>query len=198
MSTLTTSSFQLLLDRLDNDPAKYEELRLRIGQLLRWRGCPESHSDELVDKTFDRVAAKLSSGEQVENIGAFAAAVARFIWLEHSRRNKTDAVGDDLPETPVEPDLEFLDDEDARMRCLRRCVATKLSDEDKRLVVEYYDTDADEKAKNARKRLAESLGMTLNALKVRACRLRMKLENCINDCVTNSGIRGTSNQEEAA
>ena len=84
------------------------------------------------------------------------------------------------------------------MRCLRRCVATKFSDEDKRLVVQYYDTEADEKAKNARKRLAESLGMTLNVLKVRACRLRMKLERCINDCVagvTHSTQKGTTQQE---
>jgi DNA-directed RNA polymerase specialized sigma24 family protein len=198
MSTLTTASFQLLLDRLDNDPTRYEELRVRVSQVLRWRGCPESHVDELVDNTFDRVASKLGSGEQVENIGAFAAAVARFIWLEHSRKNKADAVGDDLPETPVEPSLDFLDDEDTRMRCLRRCVATKFSDEDKRLVVQYYDTDADEKAKNARKRLADSLGMTLNALKVRACRLRMKLERCINDCVagvTHSAREGTTQRE---
>ena len=186
MSTLTTSSFQLLLDRLDNDPVKYEELRLRIGHLLRWRGCSDSYVDDLVDLTFDRVAIKLSAGEQVGNINAFSAAVARFIWLEHSRKNKTDAVGDDLPETPVEPEQpDFLNDADTRLRCLRRCVATKFSDEDRRLVVDYYDTEAGEKAKSARKRLAESLGMTLNALKVRACRLRMKLERCINDCVAN-------------
>ena len=198
MSTLTTSSFQLLLERLENDPAKYEELRVRISQLLRWRGCPESHSDELVDKTFDRVASKIAAGEQVENVTAFAAAVARYIWLEHSRRNRTDAVGDDLPEIPVEPDLDFLDDEDARMRCLRRCVATEFSEEEKRLVVQYYDTDADEKAKNARKRLAESLGITLNVLKVRACRLRMKLERCINECVagvTRSTRKGPTSRE---
>lgn len=189
MSTLTASSFQLLLDRLDANAdtaaAKYEELRLRIGYLLRWRGCADSHTDELVDLTFDRVATKLAAGEQVENINAFTAAVARFIWLEHTRKNRTDAVGDDLPETPVEPDMEFLDDPDRRVQCLRRCVATKLSDEDRRLVVDYYDCDADEKAKTARKRLADSLGLSLNALKVRACRLRMKLERCINDCVAD-------------
>ena len=60
------------------------------------------------------IASKLSAGEQVENINAFSAAVARFIWLEHSRKKKTEAVGDDLPETPVEPDLEFLDNADTR------------------------------------------------------------------------------------
>ncbi len=204
MSTLTASSFQILLDRLDADPelaaTKYEELRVRIAHLLRWRGCAESHADELADRTLDRVAAKLSAGEQIENVQAFAAAVARFIWLEHSRKNKADAVGDDLPEVPVEPDLDFLDDPDARMKCLRRCVAKKFTDEDKRLVVGYYDTDADEKSKSARRRLAESFGLTLNALKVRACRLRMRLEACINDCVagvTHSASTNTQKQEVA-
>lgn len=196
---LTASSFQSLLDRLDGDPSKYEELRVKIAHLLRWRGCAESYADDLADMTLDRVAAKLASGEQVDNIHAFAAAVARFIWLEHSRKNKADAVGDDLPEVAVEPSID-IDDPDARMRCLRRCVATKFSDEDRRLVVNYYDTDADEKAKTARRRLAESFGLTLKALKVRACRLRMRLETCINDCVegvTQSPVSNTHKQEVA-
>lgn len=197
--SLTATSFQILLDRLENDPSKYEELRFKIAHLLRWRGCAESHADDLADVTLDRVAAKLASGEAVENIHAFAAAVARFIWLEHSRKNKADAVGDDLPEVAVEPAID-IDDPDARMRCLRRCVATKFSDEDRRLVVNYYDTDADEKAKSARRRLADSFGLTLNALKVRACRLRMRLEKCINECVsgvTKSPARNTPKQEAA-
>jgi DNA-directed RNA polymerase specialized sigma24 family protein len=199
MAALTATSFQTLLDRLDGDPAKYEELRVKISHLLKWRGCAESHADDLADKTLDRVASKLASGEKVDNLNAFAAAVARFIWLEHSRKNKADAVGDDLPEVAVEPVID-LDDPDARMRCLRRCVATKFSDEDRRLVVHYYDTDADEKAKNARRRLAESFGLTLNALKVRACRLRIRLEKCINECVagvTHSPVSNTKEQEAA-
>lgn len=199
MSSLTATSFQILLDRLDNDPEKYEELRVKIAHLLRWRGCAESHADDLADVTLDRVATKLAAGEQVDNVHAFAAAVARFIWLEHSRKNKADAVGDDLPEVAVEPAID-IDDPDTRMRCLRRCVATKFSDEDRILVVNYYDTDADEKAKTARRRLAESLGLTLNVLKVRACRLRMRLEKCINDCVagvTNPAPANTQKQEAA-
>jgi DNA-directed RNA polymerase specialized sigma24 family protein len=199
MSSLTATSFQVLLDRLDNDPSKYEELRVKIAHLLRWRGCAESHADDLADMTLDRVATKLASGERVDNVHAFAAAVARFIWLEHSRKNKADAVGDDLPEVAVEPAID-IDDPDTRMRCLRRCVATKFSDEDRLLVVNYYDTDADEKAKTARRRLAESFGLTLNALKVRACRLRMRLEKCINNCVagvTNPAPANTQKQEAA-
>ncbi len=86
------------------------------------------------------------------------------------------------------------------MKCLQRCLATKFTEEDKHLVVGYYDTEASEKAKSARKRLAESFGLTLNAFKVRACRLRTRLEACINDCVagvTNSGSPHTQEQEVA-
>lgn len=202
MSALTASSFQTLLDRLDTDPSaaadKYEELRLKISHLLRWRGCAESHADELADRTLDRVAAKLSAGEVVENVNAFAAAVARFVWLEHSRKNKADAAGDDLPEVSIDPDLGFLDEPDERMKCLRGCFAGSMNDDDRRLVLGYYDTDADEKATSARKRLADSFGLTINALKVRACRLRMRLEACVNDCVagvTNLRSANTQRQE---
>ncbi len=204
MSSLTATSFQTLLDRLDADPfvaaEKYETLRTKIAHLHRWRGCAESHADELADITLDRVAAKLVAGEVVENIAAFASAVARFVSLEHSRKNKLDTVGDDLPETPIAPDLDFLDDPDERMKCLRRCVAKTLNDDDKIIVVGYYDTDADEKVKSARKRLADSIGLTVNALKVRACRLRMRLEQCINDCVagvTQRALTDTKQQEVA-
>jgi DNA-directed RNA polymerase specialized sigma24 family protein len=202
MSSLTATSFQTLLDRLDTDASvaaeKYEALRMKIVHLHRWRGCAESHADELADITLDRVAAKLAAGEIVEIVAAFASAVARFVSLEHSRKNKLDAVGDDLPETPVAPDLDFLDDPDERMKCLRRCVATTLTSDDKSIVVGYYDTDADEKTKSARKRLADSFGLTVNALKVRACRLRMRLEQCINDCVagvTHPASANTKQQE---
>ena len=67
-------------------------------------------------------------------------------------------------------------------------------------MIGYYDTDTGEKAKQARKRLADSLGMTVNALKVRACRLRLKLEACITDCVagvTKRTSTDTSIQEVA-
>lgn len=203
MSTLTANSFQLLLAALHADEAaaaeKYEMLRYKLTNLLTWRGCSESDADELADRTLDRVAVKIAEGERVENVAAYAGSVARFIWLEHSRKKKEDAVGDDLPEVAVAPDFPIFEDRDARMECLRDCMAETIPNPtDRQIIVGYYDTEANEKNKHARKRLAESLGMTMNAMKVRACRLRERLERCINDCVArvtkNDGSR-TNTQE---
>jgi hypothetical protein len=193
----------MLLAALDADETraaeKYETLRYKLVNLLKWRGCTESDADELADRTLDRVAAKIVEGEKVENVSAYACSVARFIWLEHSRKKREDAVGEDLPEVAVEPDIDVLKDRDPRMECLRDCMAeTVPNPSDRKIIVGYYDTDTNEKNKDARKRLAESLDMTLNALKVRACRLRNRLERCINDCtarVTKNTISDTNNEE---
>jgi len=187
MSELESNSFSLLLAALDADEVKaadkYELLRSKIRSLLQWRGCIESDADDLADKTLDRVAAKLAEGEQIDNIGAYTGSVARFIWLEHQRKKKEDAVGDDLPDVVVQPEAD-VESEDDRMECLRECMRSTIpKPDDQRLITGYYDTDSNEKNKEARKRLAESLGLSVNTMKVRACRLRDKLERCINDCV---------------
>ena len=178
----------MLLAALDADEIraaeKYETLRYKLVNLLTWRGCNNSDADELADRTFDRVALKIADGEKVENVAAYAGSVARFILLEHTRKKREDAVGDDLPEIGVDPEIEILNDRDDRMECLRDCMAAMIpSPTDQRIIIGYYDTESNEKNKQARKRLAESLDMSIGALKVKACRLRDKLERCINDCV---------------
>ncbi|MFL6467425.1 MAG: hypothetical protein ACJ72Z_05660 [Pyrinomonadaceae bacterium] len=203
MSTLDANSFEMLLSALDADEIhaaeKYEMLRCKLVSLLTWRGCIESDADELADRTLDRVAGKIAAGEKVENVAAYAGSVARFVWLEHSRKKREDAVGEDLPEVAVYADIDVLNERDPRMECLRDCLAdTVPNPTDQKIIVGYYDTDTNEKNKDARKRLADSLDISIGALKVRACRLREKLERCINNCVervTKKGISDTNEQE---
>ena len=178
----------MLLATLDSDEMraaeKYETLRYKLVNLLTWRGCSGSDADDLADRTLDRVAAKIAEGEKVENVGAYAGSVARFIWLEHNRRKREDAVGDALPEVSVDPEIEILNGRDHHMDCLRECMASTVPNPtDQQVILGYYDTKTNEKNKHARKRLAETLEISIGALKVRACRLRDKLERCINDCV---------------
>lgn len=194
MSVLTANAFELLLNRLDGDALaaaeKYETLRAKITKSFAWKGCPETHADALADQTLDRVAGKIANGEAIENLNAYALQVVRFVWLEHSRKLKEDAVGDDkMPESSVAPDIEILHEPDVRLRCLRKCMVEVVSnDEDRMLIVGYYDADAGEKNKDARRNLAAKFGLTTTTLKVRACRIRERLERCINECARKISV----------
>lgn len=190
MATMTASSLETLLARLGADGAdageRYEELRHKVTKFFEWQGCQDAYVEGLVDATIDRMAAKMDAGEQVEKVGAYAGAIARFVWLEFSRKHKEDATDDftATAEGPVE--VAYDDDEDERISCLRRClVELDLKDADRRLIVAYYDTQNGDKIKEVRRKLAESAGTDQNALRVRMFRLRAKLEDCINNCVAN-------------
>jgi hypothetical protein len=49
------------------------------------------------------------------------------------------------------------------------------------LVVEYY-RDAGRQKIERRREIAERLGITMNALGIRACRIRSTLEACVGSC----------------
>lgn len=189
MADLTAEGFEKLLQRLDADPARaaerYEELRLKLVKFYVWRGCAEASADELADETINRLAVKLEEGVEIESLGAYACQISRFVWLEFSRKRKEDNFGDDLPEQAVEP--ETADEPDERLKCLRKCLAEIANDaRDREVIIGYYDRETGEKQKEARKSLAEKFGLKMNALKVKACRLRVKLEKCINKCVAST------------
>lgn len=176
----------MLLARLDADETtaaeKYEELRLKLVKFFVWKGCLDASADELADEALDRVAEKLARGVEIQSLNAYACEVARFVWLEFSRKRKEDAAGDDLPEIAVQP--EIADEPDLRLSCLKSCLAEIASSEsDRALIIGYYAADAGDKNKTQRRNLAEKLGLTMNTLKVKACRLRVRLEKCINECV---------------
>lgn len=178
-----------MLARLDENEAvaagKYEELRLKIVKFFVWqRGCAEAEADALADETLDRVSLKLARQIEINNVNAYALEVARFVWLEFLRKKKEDAYGDDLPEIAVAPEIP--EEPSARLQCLRKCLAEiSKSEADKHLIVGYYGAADGEKNKIQRRSLADKFGLTMNALKVKACRLRERLERCINDCAAH-------------
>ncbi|QQS41273.1 MAG: hypothetical protein IPM63_18240 [Acidobacteriota bacterium] len=186
MAGLDSAGFDKFLSRLDTNPdsaaERYEELRLKLTKFFAWKGCETYRADDLTDETLDRIALKVGEGVEVENVNAYIYGVARFVWLEHVRSAKEDPVGDEMPEIEVLP--EEPEEEDVRLACLRSCLSGSASDDaDVNLVTGYYDPDPGEKIKEKRKRLADELGIAVNTLKVRACRIRARLETCIRACV---------------
>ena len=198
MLTLTANAFEMLLACLDADQLtaadKYEVLRLKLIKSALWKGCPESQADTIADTVLDRVAIKIEKGEEIKNINAYACEVLRFVWLEHSRRQKEyTAPSEEFPDIAVQPEIPLLDDPDVRMNCLRVCLNEVVPDNnDRTLIVSYYDIEQENKLKDQRKGLAERFGLTMTTLKVKACRIRARLEKCINECATRAAVTKTT------
>lgn len=164
--------------------AKYESLRVRLTKYFEWRNCETA--EELADTVFDRVIKKLTEGEEIQNINAYSVTVAQYVFKEYCRRkeNLNENI-DDLPQIALENSetAQEFETNEARLECLDKCLA-QFSDENRSLVIAYYDTD-EKTMITARKRLADSMNVSLNTLRIRVCRLKSKLEVCTFDCCRN-------------
>jgi DNA-directed RNA polymerase specialized sigma24 family protein len=71
--------------------------------------------------------------------------------------------------------------------CLDKCVA-KLTPHAREIIEQYYA--ADRRAKiNLRKRIAAAFGISNSNLRLRALRIRTKLQTCIEQCVSQGELR---------
>lgn len=170
--TLTPAAFEGLLSFLasDRDQAAvaYGELRHRIVSLHRWWGAADP--EHLADLTLDRAARKLQEGAPVErdDFGAYVRGVARMVSFEAARQPAP--VG--LDRDPVVTETAS---REAAFSALDDCLAS-LSAEDRGLVLRYYEGV---NQIETRRRLAEDLSMTPPALRLRAHRIRLRLEGCV-------------------
>ena len=186
MAGLDSTGFNKFLTRLGKDldaaAERYEELRSKLNSFFTWKGALPYIADDLTDEALDRIAVKVTEGVEIENFNAYCYGVAKFVWLEHLRAKKEEPAGDDLPELAVDP--EEPEEEDVRLACLRGCISGGGARTTEAALIEaYYDPAPGETQIVARKKLAEELGISRNTLKVRACRIRTRLEACIMKCL---------------
>jgi DNA-directed RNA polymerase specialized sigma24 family protein len=74
---------------------------------------------------------------------------------------------------------------EARVDCLRRCLG-QLSPETRNLILHYYQGDKGDKIKN-RKSLTDLLGIPASTLRMRALRVRERLQLCAETCMSSGG-----------
>ena len=183
--TLTQDAFDRLLIALGGDRdrggEKYLEIRTNLTRFFEWRGCsfPEDHADE----TFNRIAKKIDEGEQILNPPGYAMGVARLVLLEimKSRQREQSALNE--IGTASEAYVAADDGED-RLDCLRDCLQT-LSPDNRELILQYYQGEKSEKIQN-RKQLLDRLGIPVNTLRMRALRLRERLQGCVEQCLSRA------------
>jgi DNA-directed RNA polymerase specialized sigma24 family protein len=179
---LTSESFGKLLARLDADVdvagEKYETLRRMLVRFFDWRGAP--FPEEQADETINRVTRKLDEGLEIRDLSSYCYGVARLIYLEISKSSDARRAAISELDAVVIPQSDSTADEQ-RLICFEACVEG-LPSEIRGLIREYYQHDGREKI-DARRALAERLGIPLNALRSRATRIRDKLETCVRECL---------------
>ncbi|MFT3742918.1 MAG: hypothetical protein QM785_01365 [Pyrinomonadaceae bacterium] len=179
-----TTSFETLLSMLDpndRDAAgrEYELLRAKLIKYFEWRNCDDC--DELADAVFERVQNKLETDEGIENIRAYAFGIANFVRLEHYRDpSRQNVTIEDESDNFVVPDSSIDSEKEKRLDCLTECM-TRMDEEDRALLVRYHDED-NGRRQDIRKAIADELKVSVNTLRIRACRLRSALESCIRRC----------------
>lgn len=187
---ITQEAFDGLLAWLDPDrdraAQKYETVRIRLIKIFSCRGCGEA--DDLADETINRVTTKLKDivDTYVGDPALYFYGVANKVHLEYLRRR---------PVVEPPPLRESSDDIEAEYACLEQCM-DQLPPENRRLVLEYYQDEKRAKI-NRRRKLAEELGIAVNALRIRAHRIRQQLQQCVQVCVEQGSLSETNRMKLA-
>lgn len=182
--TPSREGFDEFLATLDSDREaagrKYEVLRSKLISYFDWRNCPSP--EDQADEAITRVIRKIEAGEALRDASTFVFGVARMMLLEISRRMEKERTA--LREFSLAPPIDTHSVEaQNRIDCLRECLAA-LPDKSRTLITEYYADDGAEKIRR-RKSLAGRLGLQMNALRIRACRVRDQLEECMRRGLAN-------------
>ena len=189
----TPEAFHRLLTWLRADGGDtgvgYLDMHRRLVAYFDRRQC--STPDDLADEVLNRVARRLEEEgiTESETPAKYCYIVARFVLMEHRREaQKVQRVVNDMRVHTGAADrhqrTEDAPANEAMLTCLERC-AGRLQPRDRDTIVQYYAGTGREKIEN-RRALARLLGISVNALSIRACRLREALHECVRRCL---GIR---------
>jgi RNA polymerase sigma factor (sigma-70 family) len=171
---LTRPALVRLLGWLDSDPAlaakKYEQIRGALIKFFESRGChtPEDQAD----RTIDRVAKRIDGGAElwVEEPARYFYGVAKHVLQEYYRR-QSDSWSRALYAADDQETLQ------RRFEAMGHCLEG-LPPESRELLIEYCSAEKRGK-EQARRELAERLGISTNTLRLRVHRLREQLARCV-------------------
>jgi DNA-directed RNA polymerase specialized sigma24 family protein len=171
---LTQEAFDALLAWLNPEREqagkRYEDIRRRLVKIFTYRGCQEP--EDLADETINRVACKVGeiAGTYSGDPALYFYGVANKIHHESLRKRPTPPCP---PPRPPGIEQEY--------ECLERCMEA-LGTHSRELVLQYYQEDKRAKIEH-RRAMAERLGVPINALRIRAHRIRAALRDCVTDCL---------------
>jgi len=177
--TLTQDAFEDLLNWLNPERErageKYENIRRRLIKIYSCRGCVVA--EDLADETINRVAKKVSQLKDTyqDDPALYFYGVARKVYLEYTRKQSFSVPPPATLAAPAPDEVE------PEYECLEQCIE-QLDARNRDLVIDYYQEEKGDKIEH-RKELAQRLGIALNALRIRAYRIRAGLQECVLNCL---------------
>lgn len=181
----TDKSFNELLAWLHPEPETaalmYETVRADLIRIFLWRGC--SDPEGMADETIIRVTRKVGemAASYTGSPTSYFYGVAKNLLHEYDRRRDITLSSKAEQFIVSAPPAEENDSSERVYECFEACLK-RLVARERKLVVRYYDGQGKAKI-DGRKRLADKLGIDLNALRVRTRRIRSKLRECIENCL---------------
>lgn len=181
--SLTQPAFEKLLNSFSADRdeagAQYEIIRRKLVRFFEWRAVDSA--DERADETINRVARRIDEGQVIDNLKSYFYGVARLVFMEVVKeRERAPVPIDQAPQGLRQEAPEYVEPE-MRVLCLDQCLES-LSSDNRRLILDYYQEERRAKIE-LRQEIADRLQIPLNALRIRAHRIRLNLEKCIANCL---------------
>ena len=191
---LTAEALEKLLLLLDSDRERAgKEYKIIHKKLITFFASNRCHSpEEYADITINRVARRLDEGIEIYEgkTQSYFLAVANKVlyeyWSEVAKRLEsmsdllTEKQGSENPFEVGECESKRIRD-DQQTDCLEQCME-KISPQKRDIIVRYYEGETSIKIRN-RKILADELRISIGSLRIRALRIRKKLEKCIVKCM---------------
>lgn len=181
--SLTREAFEQLLAAFSPDretaARQYEILRKKLIRFFEWRAA--GIAEDRADETLNRVAKRIDQGQEVDNVAAYAYRVAYLVFLETLKEPVLVEIDQEAFRPPaIEPQFQDTEHE-LRQRCFDRCLEG-LAGENRKIILSYYLEERRAKIL-LRKSLADQLKISMDALRIRAHRIRKGLEECIKSCM---------------
>lgn len=184
---LPQAAWDALLDALDPDSREragdaYLELQERLIRFFEWRRA--AMPEELAFETLRRLAVKFEAGvELTTSVKSFALGFARRVLQEHWRKPvETELAPGDADRDQKSAQAEKMDlaAKERLARCLELCAQGDPAGYE--LLLKFHQFDGRDRI-NQRKKLAEDMGKTVNALRIEACRRRKQLRRRLDQCL---------------
>jgi DNA-directed RNA polymerase specialized sigma24 family protein len=180
--------FRAFLEWLNPDARKaaedYNRLMRRLHLFFEGWHDAAADSADLADVSIDRAIQKLKEEPDLisRNAASYVLTVARYILLEFRKRVRPGPLEVDPPDLRPAPETTGTQ----QLECLERCLS-ELPAEDYELLKKYHLYDEGDRAR-ARRVVAEGLGQSAGAIRVRVFRICRSLEECIEDCMKERGL----------